>query len=79
MLSYAEYWWEYLEIYNVAQYYQILGWTRGSWEEGDATPVTENYYWDDLSARQKVAAGQLCFFEKLWDGYPVDEMGGGRM
>lgn len=64
---YFGYWWEDVEYYGYSEYFVALGWDAESWD-GDATPPdTEDLYWEELTARQRAAATQLCYFKDLWD------------
>jgi len=64
---YRGYWWEDIEYFGYARYFELLGWDADSWDDYDLTPETEGMYWDDLTKEQQAAATQLCYHRDLWD------------
>lgn len=64
---YEDYDWKELVKYDLSYDYMVLGWTEGSWYEVDPPPASENATWANLTAVEREAAGNLCFFEYIWD------------
>lgn len=64
---YDDYDWKELVVFNLSQYFLILGWTQGSWYEVDPPPPSENTSWVNLTAAEQEAAVNICFFEYSWD------------
>lgn len=65
--------WDQLSKARVQFYFVMLGWTRESWDYGNATkPDVEGMTWDELSHRQKVIASEICYFNReTWDELPL--------
>mmetsp|Transcript_11354 Transcript_11354/g.17998 ORF Transcript_11354/g.17998 Transcript_11354/m.17998 type:complete len:128 (-) Transcript_11354:176-559(-) len=63
---YDGYWWEDIEYYGYAQYFNELGWSAEAWDNGEH-PETEDLYWDELTSKQQAAAAQLCWHRDLWN------------
>ena len=64
-------------LYGYDKYLTVLGWDETKWENGwespEEAPETEGLYWNDMTEEQQAAATELCYFEYLWDGYPITE------
>jgi hypothetical protein len=61
--------WNELIQREAVGFYETLGWTRESWGSHDPTswPKTDRQRWHDLTGEQRLAAGQLCYAQELWD------------
>jgi len=70
---YYGYWWSDLAKNGYDVYFSILGWDEDKWDNGSSEPETEGMEWDDMSAEQRNAAEQVCFFEELWNGVPIPQ------
>jgi len=66
---YYDFAWATLVAYDLAQYYEVLGFTEDLWSGGDYYyyPTTYALYWEDLSTSEKAAADMLCYFEQTWN------------
>ncbi len=64
-------------LYGYDKYLTVLGWDETKWENGwespEEAPETEGLYWNDMTEEQQAAATELCYFEYLWDGYPITD------
>ena len=65
---YVAYWWEDLVEAGMDGYMLALGWDKETWDGDGDEPASEDSYWDDLTAEERAAAGQICYFGELWDG-----------
>ncbi len=70
---YYGYWWSDLVKDGYDEYFSILGWDEDKWDNGSSAPETEGMEWDDMSAEQRAAAEQVCFFRELWNGVPISQ------
>merc|ERR1719491_54707 len=66
---YYDFSWDRLasDEYDVAQYYETLGWSRAYWESSDPDlppPTTESMLWEELSDNEREAADMLCYFQE---------------
>lgn len=70
---YGDYDWEELELYDIAIFYEALGWSQLAWDSGSQSlyPDTEEKFWAELSAAEQEAAEELCYFASTWDGLPL--------
>jgi hypothetical protein len=65
---YSGYSWTEL-LYAVQMHYSALGYTADSWSSvSRTTPILGNLNWTELNAAQRIAADQLCYFQRVWDG-----------
>ena len=62
---YEGYDWDDLTSEGVAQYLQVLGWDRDSWDGDDDPPSSDDEWWADLTLAEQSAAGELCYFQEL--------------
>lgn len=70
---YNAYAWSEMTTENVTEYWRVLGWTQASWDD-DGTqpaPASDEATWIELSPEERVAAGNLCYTARLWDGENV--------
>mmetsp|Transcript_24354 Transcript_24354/g.57891 ORF Transcript_24354/g.57891 Transcript_24354/m.57891 type:complete len:232 (-) Transcript_24354:147-842(-) len=74
ILHYEGLWWQQLQQAGLAQYYETLGWNEEMWNTGVGLPITEDYFWYELTEEQKHAAAQLCFNPITWDWIPLDQL-----
>ena len=65
--------WDQLLKARVQIYFAMLGWTRDSWDFGNATkPPVEVMTWHELSNREKEIAREICYFNReTWDELPL--------
>jgi len=65
---YFDYSWATLVLYEIAQYFEALGWTEEQWSGiNTVVPLTENLYWEQLSDTEIEAADMVCYFQQIWD------------
>ena len=65
---YYDFSWATLVDYDVAQYYEALGYTEGYWSGTDTeAPLTELLHWEELSDTERDAADMICYFQQTWD------------
>lgn len=67
---YYDFSWETLVSYDVAQYYETLGYDEEYWNSTDPNlepPLVESLLWDELQPNQREAAGMLCYSQQTWD------------
>jgi hypothetical protein len=62
-----DYEWNELEYIDVARHWEALGWNETSWDGDIDDPESADNSWNDLNAEEQEAAGELCYFEELWD------------
>jgi len=70
---YTGYTWSELEEYDLAAYYEALGFGQASWEGLTDAPAANDLIWAELDEAQQAAAAQLCFFEETWDMVHLDQ------
>lgn len=63
--------WSDLEVWDILEYVQVLGWTEESWGGKKSPPASDDKAWDDLSETEKDAADALCYFAEVWDRSPL--------
>jgi hypothetical protein len=59
--------WTLLEYIDIAKYFEVLGWDEDSWNEVTDPPASVAKSWNELNTEEQEAAGELCYFEELWD------------
>jgi len=59
--------WPALESIDVAKYFVALGWDEDIWNRNAAPPESDDKLWSELSVKEQAAAGELCYFEQLWN------------
>lgn len=47
--------------------WETLGWTKGSWDDGDRKPASAFQDWADLTEKEKTAAIKLGYTQPIWD------------
>lgn len=67
---YFGYSWEELVDYDMATYFETLGFTQDLFET-QGRPESYDLDWRDLSDDQKAAADELCFTEDIWNQIQV--------
>jgi hypothetical protein len=60
--------WALLGKIDVAKYLIVLGWDEEGWNGNADPPETDDKDWNELSVKEQEAAGELCYFEELWNG-----------
>jgi len=76
MNHFGWYSWDELETYDLSEPYEELGWDEDSWtsDNEDDYPDSSLKAWFDLTADEKQAAANLCYFRETWDGYLFKEI-----
>lgn len=64
---YLTYTWDELSAAGLTTYLETLGWSQESWEGSGESPVSESKWWGQLTAAEKDAARQLCYFQDNWN------------
>lgn len=75
MNHYEDYFWAELQLYELVDYYETLGWTQESWEGNATAPASEEKDWSELTTDEQAAAEELCFFQENWDEVPLADWG----
>jgi len=65
---YYDYYWEELVMYNLSEYFEIIGYTQASWERDDSIDVNDQY-WDEIETDVEAALEEICWTKDLWDNY----------
>ena len=65
---YEDYSWAELATEGVQEFFVALGWTEDFLGNGTGPPASEDKGWSELTAAEQTAAGEICYFEELWDG-----------
>jgi hypothetical protein len=66
---YQDHYWIELQETEVAQYFEVFGWTELTWDEGDDDPAAWELDWGEFTPAMEAAAKQLCYFQKeIWEG-----------
>jgi hypothetical protein len=73
---YYGYTWEELQEYDMAQYFEELGWTQILFEQGNQPPMWSEGDWSLLNDVQKAAADELCWFQEIWESTPLSDWAG---
>ena len=56
----------YMYFLEVKAAFELLGYNKKIWD-GDLTPSTDDYDWDELSKEQQNAAKMLGYNKNTWD------------
>lgn len=72
---YYSYSWDDLVEYDIASFYEVLGWNQEKWDAEDLAeadePATSSKMFYELSPAEKTAAVTVCYTQKLWDYDPL--------
>lgn len=71
---YAYYDWSELQEFDIAPYFETLGWTSESWEGSVPPPASEDTFWNALTSAEQEAAYGICYFEGTWNEETLDDM-----
>jgi len=70
-----------LPYIQVKQWWEALDWDIYSWNQYTDAPGSDDLGWYELSAEERDAASQLCYFREVWDmgdngglvdGFPIE-------
>ena len=50
-----------------------LGWNEDNYDGDEASPDSDEKWWDQLTEKERVAATQLCYTRELWNGVPISD------
>jgi len=69
---YGGYEWDDLIKYQIAPYYEVLGWNRDAWNSFVSSDYPESNLkgWASLTPEEQQAATDLCFLERTWNEVP---------
>ena len=73
---YGGYGWDELVEYDLAQYWEALGYNSKHWEENstEEIPPAAGEFWDGLTEDEQAAAASLCYFEQTWNEDPTIDL-----
>lgn len=69
---YRGYAWTDIESEGLDSYYISLGFDETRWEtDSGFVAQIDGRLWNELSTMEQTAAGELCYFEELWNGLEI--------